>query len=565
MSILGIDLGTTNSLAAVWRNGKSALIPNSFGEVLTPSAVSIDDDGSILIGQIAKERLVSHPERSAASFKRAMGTDTRFTLAGQIFSAEDLSSFILRRLKQDAEIYLGEPVTEAVISVPAYFNDHQRSATKRAGHLAGLRVERLINEPSAAALACRMEDGEQECTYLIIDFGGGTLDVSLVECFDNVVEIAAISGDNHLGGDDFNSAIAAHFCRENRLDPDALPPIAGAILRKQAEQCKMVLSEHDTAIMALEMEQGAFSMALDRNMLIELSAPIFQRILQPVKRVLQDSGTSLSNVDDIILVGGSCKMPIVREYLGYTLGRSVRAVSPDRIVALGAGAYAGIKERKLDIRDLVLTDICPFTLGVAVHNSGNPDEPLMSPLIERNSLLPCSKSDSYCTASDNQKVLQIRVFQGESMYCAHNLFLGDVVIDVPPAPEGHECVDVRFTYDINGILELEVTSKTTKETRKALLVSPESGMTKEEVERRLQQLSALKIHPRDDEENRAVIARGQRLFAESLGNTRRRVMQTIVWFKEILETQDTRKIKHARDYVTGIFNAMEEDAWPPHQ
>lgn len=565
MSILGIDLGTTNSLAAVWRNGKSALIPNAFGEVLTPSAVSIDDDGSILTGQIAKERLVSHPECSAASFKRAMGTDTRFTLAGQAFSAEDLSSLVLRRLKQDAEIYLGEPVTEAVISVPAYFNDHQRSATKRAGHLAGLQVERLINEPSAAALACRMEDGEQERTYLIIDFGGGTLDVSLVECFDNVVEIAAISGDNHLGGDDFNTAIANHFCQENQLDPETLPPIAQAILRKQAEQCKMVLSEHDTAIMALEMEQGTFSMALDRNLLIELSAPIFQRMLQPVKRVLQDSGTSLSSVDDIILVGGSCKMPIVREYLGYTLGRSVRAVSPDRIVALGVGAYAGVKERKLDIRDLVLTDICPFTLGVAVHNSGNPDEPMMSPLIERNSLLPCSKSDSYYTVSDNQKALRIRVFQGESMYCAHNLFLGDVVIDVPPAPKGHECVEVRFTYDINGILELEVTSKTTKETRKALLVSPESEMTREEVERRLQELSALKIHPRDDEENRAVIARGQRLFAESLGNTRRMVMQSIVWFKEVLETQDARKIKHARDYLLDMFNAVEDAAWPPHQ
>lgn len=565
MAILGIDLGTTNSLAAIWRNGKSALIPNSFGEYLTPSAVSIDDDGTILVGRIAKERLISHPDRSAASFKRHMGTPKPFCLADQCFTAEDLSSFILRRLKNDAEAYLGEPIEEAIISVPAYFNDSQRSAAKRAGRLAGLRVERLINEPSAAALACRMEDSKPECTYLIFDFGGGTLDVSLVECFDNVVEIVAISGDNRLGGDDFNSAIADRFCKHNNLEPAALPPVAGAILRKQAEQCKMVLSDQDAAVMALQMESGSYAMPLDRNLLIEISAPLFQRMIQPVKRVLRDSGMELSRVDDIILVGGSCKMPIVREYLSYILGRPVRTVSPDRIVALGAGACAGVKERKLEIRDLVLTDICPFTLGVAVHNADNPEEPLMSPLIERNSLLPCSKSDRYFTVADNQSALRIRVFQGEDMFCSGNLFLGDVVIDVPPGPRGRESVEVRFTYDINGILEVEVSSGTTGNTEKAVLVRAENGMTPEEVERRLAELSALKIHPRDEEENRLMIARGQRLFAETLGSARRMVMQNIVWFYQVLGTQDTRKIKHARDSLKNFFDALESGTWPPRE
>lgn len=563
MAILGIDLGTTNSLAAIWRDGKSVLIPNSFGEYLTPSAVSIDEDGAVLVGQIARERLISHPERTAASFKRYIGTSKQFKLAENHFSAEDLSSLVLRQLRLDAEAFLGEAVTEAVISVPAYFNDCQRSATKRAGYLAGLHVERLVNEPSAAALACRMEDLKPECTYLIFDFGGGTLDVSLVECFDNVVEIVAISGDNHLGGDDFNSAIAAHFCKHNGLEPEALSSVAQAILRKQAEQCKCVLSKQDAAIMVLETEERSHSLGLDRNTLIEISAPLFERMVQPLKRVLRDSGTPLSDVDDIILVGGSCKMPIVREYLSYLLGRQVRTVSPDRIVALGTGVCAGVKERKLEIRDLVLTDICPFTLGVAVYNREDPDAPLMSPLIERNSLLPCSKSDRFYTVTDNQTSLRIRVFQGESMFCADNLSLGEIVCDVPPAPQGREFVEVRFTYDINGILEVVVKNDTSGNLEKAVLVGEGTGITQAEAEKRLAELTALKIHPRDEEENRMIIARGQRLFTETLGGARKLIMQNIVWFSNILETQDTRKIKRARQSLENFFDALEQGEWPP--
>ena len=249
MAIIGIDLGTTNSLVSVWKDGKSVLIPNSLGGFLTPSVVSVDEDGSILVGNVAKERLISHPERSAASFKRLMGTSRKQNLGGQQFSPEELSSFVLRRLKEDAQAYLGEPVTEAVISVPAYFNDNQRFATKAAARLAGLHAERLINEPSAAALASRLNNTEKDQSFLVFDFGGGTLDVSVVDCFDNVIEISAVAGDNHLGGNDFDQAIARYFCQENGIAFDLLPSVRQAALLKQAELCKQALTEQPQVLL----------------------------------------------------------------------------------------------------------------------------------------------------------------------------------------------------------------------------------------------------------------------------------------------------------------------------
>ena len=249
MAIIGIDLGTTNSLAAVWQNGKSVLIPNELGEVLTPSAVSIGEDGLILVGKAARERAVSHPERTATAFKRDMGTGKRYDLGGREFTTEELSALVLRKLREDAEAFLGEAVEEAVVSVPAYFDDRQRSATKRAGALAGLRVERLINEPSAAALACRLESPEEDCAFLVFDFGGGTLDVSVVDCFDNMISITAVSGDNALGGVDFDRAVAEHFCSQSGTAWKSLSAGDREILLRQAEQCKIALSTQNAVIM----------------------------------------------------------------------------------------------------------------------------------------------------------------------------------------------------------------------------------------------------------------------------------------------------------------------------
>lgn len=559
MPIIGIDLGTTNSLAAVWQEGTVRLIPNALDSHLTPSAVSVDEDGAILVGRAAKDRLVSHPDRTAASFKRFMGTDKSFSLGGNPFVAEELSALVLRRLREDAEAYLGEAVTEAVISVPAYFGEAQRAATKRAGFLAGLTVERLVNEPSAAALASCLRGRSGDGSYLIFDMGGGTLDVSVVECFDNVVSVVAVCGDNHLGGDDFDQAIAARFCLENHIDQEDLAPIQQASLLRLAEQCKQALGRQKSAVLTLVGEDISGSMLLTREKLVEVTAQAFLRLAQPLRRVVQDSGIKLAELRGVVLVGGACHMPVIRQYLAQLLGLPIlEPGDPETVVALGAGAYAGMKERRPGIREMVLTDICPFTLGTGIINSGNPDRPLMSPVIERNSVLPSSKVRRYCTAWDGQTRLDIQVYQGEDPYIKDNTELGVVSIPVPAAPAGQEVVDVRFTYDINGLLEVDVASVSTLVTRHQVLLGP-GGMDQDQVEARLRALSALKIHPRDQSVNRAVMAQGERLFRETLGPRRDEVLRVLEEFHAALETQERWRIDRARKQTKRLFDQVEEE------
>lgn len=558
MPIIGIDLGTTNSLAAVWKEGRSQLIPNAFGEYLTPSVVSVDADGSILVGKAARERLISHPEQSAASFKRAMGTDQRFVLADKAFTPEELSALVLRRLKEDAEAFLGQPVTEAVVSVPAYFNDAQRAATKRAGMLAGLTVDRLINEPSAAALAC-YDPAQGDASFLVYDFGGGTLDVSVVDCFENVVNILAVSGDNALGGNDFDMAIAHMYCQKNQIDFHALNKEKQAILLRQAEQCKRTLSESPVAMMVLELDGLKGSMALTGQQLIEQAQTLFSRMRTPLLRALKDSGISLNELQAVVPVGGSCKMPVVRQYLNHLLGQKLaNPGSPDTVVALGAGMYAAMKARENSLREMVLTDICPFTLGVGVHNPADEENLLMSPIIERNSALPTSKIESYYTVSDNQTQLKIQVFQGEALYCKENQKLGELNLPVPPAPAGKEGASVRFTYDINGILEVEATSLSTHQTISTVLVGKGSGLTEAQAKERLQELEKLKIHPREQEENRLLLAKGERLWEEALGEQREQIAQVVQMFAQALASQEQGRIARTRAKVAEMLNRLEE-------
>ena len=494
MAIIGIDLGTTNSLACIYQGDKPVLIPNPFGETLTPSVVSISEDGQIYVGSVAKERLVSHPEASASSFKRHMGTDKSYTLAGQDFSPQDLSSFVLRQLKEDAERFLGEEVTEAVISVPAYFNDNQRFATKEAGKLAGLKVERLVNEPSAAALAASRISGDEEGSYLVFDFGGGTLDVSVVDYFDNVVEIIAVSGDNRLGGNDFDEIIARCFCQQNKMDFDRLSPRQRASLLQLSEKCKRELTTQNQAELIVEPENK--KLAINNLVLAQLSQGIFDRISQVVANVLRDSGRDMEGLDEVILVGGSAKMPVVEFYLQTYLKKKPCIIgSPDEVVAMGAGTYAGVKERKKQIRDLVLTDICPFTLGTDVFNSTDVNNSLMSPIIERNSILPCSKTGLYTNPGNYQSHITIGIYQGEEYYSKDNVYLGDIKMEIRPVPKHQACIEVCFTYDINGILEVEVTDHGSKQVKKKVLTSNSLRMSEAEVEQRLKQLQAFKLAP----------------------------------------------------------------------
>ena len=558
MPIIGIDLGTTNSLAAVYTGGKSTLIPNAFGEYLTPSVVSIDEDGEVLVGRAARERLITHPERTAAAFKRAMGTGRRFALAGRDFLPEELSALVLRRLKEDAEAFLGQPVEEAVVSVPAYFTDAQRAATKRAGALAGLRVDRLINEPSAAALAS-YDPAQGDAAYLVYDFGGGTLDVSVVDCFENVVNILAVSGDNQLGGNDLDGAIAHMYCQENGIDFEALPADQRAILLAQAEQCKMTLTGAPMAVMVLELPGLAGSMSLTGQKLIEKAATLFGRMRAPLQRALRDSGLSLAELTGVVPVGGSCKMPVVRQYLTHLLGRPLLDRGhPDTVVAQGAGLYAAMKERRGELRQMVLTDLCPFTLGVGVLNPADESNPVMSPIIERNSALPTSKVEKYYTVSPGQTHLRIQIYQGEAMYCAENRKLGEVDLAVPPGPAGREGAAVRFTYEIHGILEVEAQSLSTGKAIRTVLVGQGSDLTPAEAEKRLEQLQSLKIHPRDREENRLLLARGERMWKESLGEEREQVGRVMEQFQAELATQEPARILRARSRCKELLDRLEE-------
>ncbi|SHK64707.1 Hsp70 family protein [Hespellia stercorisuis] len=553
MAIIGIDLGTTNSLAAVWRNGNSELIPNAFGEFLTPSVVSVNEEGDIFVGKVAKERLISHPGSTASLFKRFMGTGKTYKLAGKSYKPQELSALVLKKLKEDAENYLEEPVTEAIVSVPAYFSNAQRDATKQAGQMAGLLVERIINEPSAAALACQHLYPEEECMEMVFDFGGGTLDVSVVDCFDNVINVVAISGDNHLGGCDFDQAIAEFFCREHGIRLKDLTESEQAIFVKSAENCKSALSEQEEVEMAVHYGGKTWTSAFDTKKMIEASASVFGRMLQPMEKAVSGAEIGWEDIDRIILVGGSCKMPAVRLYLQHFLKKEVIFLgSPDTIVALGAGTYAGIKERCSEIRDMLLTDVCPFTLGVAIRDG------IMSPIIERNTALPVSKAEIYQTVYDGQDKLKLEIYQGESIRVEHNIQLDDLEMQVPPAPAGRETVLVRFTYDINGILEVDAEITSTGKRGHLVIVEDGNKMNGQQIERRLQELKSLKIHPRDREENMYLISRCEALYEQAGERLREFLSYEMQYFEFVMNKQDDIRIKKARKRFSRAMDSAEE-------
>ena len=555
--IIGIDLGTTNSLAAVWQDGESRLIPNAFGEYLTPSVVSFGEDGTVYVGKTAKERLASHPDETASVFKRFMGTSRQYKLGEKSYRPEELSAFVLRKLKEDAERYLGEPVEEAIISVPAYFNDMARNATKRAGMLAGLKVERIINEPSAAALACQSFNQEEDATLLVFDFGGGTLDVSLVECFDNVIEIQAVSGDNQLGGQDFDDMIAEHFAKSLGLNYAAMEPETKAIVQKSAELCKRELTENPSANMVVNCREINNEIEITRKEVVKICAPLFERIGKPVSKVFVDAQTSTDQVGQIVLVGGSCKMPVVRQYLSYLLKREdIETKEPDYMIALGCGVCAGIKERDKDVKDLLLTDICPFSLGIKVANHQDPYKELMSFIIERNSPLPISREEMYANAYDRQQRVALRIYQGEAMYVSENLYLGEILFDIPPMAAGQVQCFVRFTYDINGVLEVEAKIPLTKEEKKLVIVNKDLDMTQEEIDEKLKEFERIK-NPLADERNTYILEWGQRLFMQcSQKEMRDEILGRMQYFQHMMNF-DEHRLPQARKYLTVYFAYIE--------
>ena len=544
--IIGIDLGTTNSLVAYWENGASHLIPNRFGEYLTPSVVSIGKNGTVYVGTAAKQRMITQPESTVSVFKRAMGTDRTYNLRGKWYRAEELSALILKALKEDAEAYLKEPIEEAIISVPAYFNDIARKATRKAGQLAGLRVDRIINEPSAAALACQYSRMQKDARLLVFDLGGGTLDVSLVDCMDNVIEILAVSGNNHLGGSDFDRLLAEHFCSKNQMVFGALKANQQEIFLKAAEKAKIDLSYAEETTMRAAYENQSWSLNISRQTLIQISAPLFKKIAAPIKRVLNDAEIQPADLDRLVMVCGSSKMFIVQQYLKFLLKNVPLSVAdPDHMIALGVGIFAGIKERDEDIKDMILTDICPFSLGTGIINRDDPGKGnYMSTLIPRNSSLPASRSGEYRTSCNGQTCLRIGVYQGEDLYVKNNLFLGELTVNVPSAPEGVEYAVVRYSYDINGLLVVDVYVPSTGEKKQLVFVNGVSQEADEDLKKQMQELEKLVIAPKEDQNNQMILARAEGLYAQLNGEPKQTLAGHIKTFTKMLDAgSKTRIIK----------------------
>lgn len=454
MAVIGIDLGTTNSLCVTYRNGKAELIPNAFNEYLTPSVVWINNN-EVVVGKIAKERLVTDPKNTASLFKRAMGTNKKYRFSHVDYTPEQLSSFVVKQLIADAENYLHEKVDEVIVSVPAYFDARQRRATKEIGNILGVKLDRLINEPSAAAIACH--ENEEYETFVVFDFGGGTLDVSVVDCFENVVSITSICGNNHLGGSDFDHAIAYYFCAENDLRFDKLSIQTKSSLLLAAERCKMMLSENDTVKMQVNINGTNYSYEFNRSLLSDICLPILENAKQVIAKAVKDSGFSARELDSIILVGGSSKMPLVQEYLSNLLNVPIEQTRKmETLVASGLAKYIGIKQREEEIKDMVVTDICPFSLCTSIINRVEQDKELSRVVIPKNTVLPTSKMIYLQTANLGQKEVDISVYQGESMYARDNLLLGNVNIKVPVNDVEHEQFTLTYTYDINSMLYIEV-------------------------------------------------------------------------------------------------------------
>lgn len=558
MAIIGIDLGTTNSLVAYYKDGKSILIPNEFGEYLTPSVVHVTKEKEIIVGKIAKELLITEPKNTASVFKRSMGLNKKISLRGIQYTPEELSAFVIKKLVEDAKRELQEEIEEVIVSVPAYFDDVRRKATKRAGELAGVKVERLINEPSAAALACRMEEGDEDSIYMVFDFGGGTLDISIVECFDNVISINAVSGDNHLGGSDFDQVIAEYICEQLGCKMVDLSGEEQALIRKNAEQLKKKLSTESEVEIYIQSKVLNGKVTLDHDKLVEISSEIFSKIKKPIRKVLNDSDFGVDDIDKIVLVGGSSKMAVVSMYLYYLLGKDFfMAGDSDETVARGLGYYAGMKGRAEELKEQVLTDVCPFSLGTGVHNDGDPYNPYFSPIIERNSVLPVSRKEIYVTAHNLQTEIYFSVYQGDEIYANDNVLLEKMVIMVPPKPKGEEKIEVRYTYDINGILDVDVFVPSIKKHYRKTVVNKELNLSKQSIKEQLKQMEKLKVDPREQEENRYVIHLANSLYQQTSKNTRTLVEYLIQYFDKVLSSGDEYKIKRVRKQLLQKLNKIE--------
>ena len=569
--MIGIDLGTTNSLATyIDDNGEIRFVKNEYGNILIPSVVGIDENDDIIVGELAKERRMMNTGETASNFKRRIGTDAKIKVKNRTFDAQMLSSFVLKHLKENAEKQLNEKINRAIISVPAYFNDKQRRDTKMAAELAGLTVERLINEPTAAALSLGSNILNQNLKFIVLDLGGGTFDVTLLETFENIMDVISISGDTMLGGEDFTTKICEIFLKNIKLATTDLSRDERTKLYTKADRAKKLISLKDVEI-ELEIKGKNYKSEITQKDFREAVKPLLVKMKAAIDKALQDGNTDAREIEKVVLVGGAVKLGIIEEftekYFHKMRGEKIYfssenfiennklvsiVANPDTVVAYGVGIAVGMKERNKMFKERILTDVCPFTLGTELVGNR------FAPIIPRNTTVPTSKSEYFYTIDDYQDKVNVGIYQGESLNIDDNLFLGNFLIDVPRNIAGKEAINVRFTYDINGILEVEATVVSTGLKKSKLIVN--GDLSEEEKNEKIKMLEEIKIQSENKNKDKLLLERANRIYAEIVNTEiRNHISGYLKNYQMVVATGDRIRIQKAKESFSQFLDKIDPE------